>query len=58
VADVEKALGSADDILGPIPTAEEMAKEMQDIKDEVTAATVHVAASTEKPKELEDRPEE
>ena len=58
VADVEKALGSADDILGPIPTAEEMAKEMQDIKNEVTAAAVQVTASTEKPKELEERPEE
>ena len=58
VADVEKALGSADDILGPIPTAEEMAKEMQAIKDEVTAATVHTAASTAKPKELDELPEE
>ena len=57
VADVEKALGSADDILGPIPTAEEMAKEMQAIKDEVTAATVHTAASTAKPKELDELPE-
>ena len=58
VADVEKALGSADDILGPIPTAEEMAKEMKAIKDEVTAATVHTAASTAKPKELDQLPEE
>jgi regulator of protease activity HflC (stomatin/prohibitin superfamily) len=58
VADVEKALGSADDILGPIPTAEEMAKEMKAIKDEVTAATVHTAASTTKPKELDLLPEE
>jgi hypothetical protein len=58
VADVEKALGSADDILGPIPTAEEMAKEMQAIKAEVTAATVQTTASTEVPQELEKLPEE
>ena len=58
VADVEKALGKADDILGPIPTAEEMAKEMQAIKEEVTAASVHTAASTAKPKELDNVPEE
>jgi regulator of protease activity HflC (stomatin/prohibitin superfamily) len=58
VADVEKALGSTDDILGPIPTAEEMAKEMQAIKEEVTAASVHTTTSTAKPKELEQLPEE
>ena len=58
VADVEKALGKADDILGPIPTAEEMAKEMQAIKDEVTTAAVHSSASTEAPEELEELPEE
>ena len=58
VADVEKALGSTDDILGPIPTAEEMAKEMQAIKEEVTAASVHTTASTAKPKELNQLPEE
>ena len=58
VADVEKALGSADDILGPIPTAEEMAKEMQAIKEEVTAASVHTTTSTAKPKELDQLPEE
>jgi len=58
VADVEKALGAADDILGLIPTAEEMAKEMQAIKDEVATAAVHSAASTEIPEELEELPEE
>ena len=58
VADIEKALGSTDDILGPIPTAEEMAKEMQAIKEEVTAASVHTTTSTAKPKELEQLPEE
>ncbi len=58
VADVEKALGSADDILGPIPTAEEMAKEMQEIKAEVTAAAMLTTASTEAPKELKKQPEE
>ena len=58
VADVEKALGKADDILGPIPTAEEMAKEMQAIKAEVATATVLKTASTKIPEELDDLPEE
>ena len=58
VADVEKALGKADDILGPIPTAEEMAKEMQAIKAEVATATVLKTASTKIPKELGELPEE
>jgi len=31
---------------------------MQAIKEEVTAASVHAAASTAKPKELDDVPEE
>ena len=57
VGDLEKALGKADDVLGPIPTAEEMAKEMNAIKEEVAAAATHTAASTEEPKELEDVPE-
>ena len=57
VADVEKVLGKADDILGPIPTAEEMAKEMQAIKEEVAAAATHTAASTTEPKELDEVPE-
>ncbi len=57
VGDLEKALGKADDVLGPIPTAEEMAKEMNAIKEEVAAAATHTAASTEEPKELDDVPE-
>ena len=57
VADVEKVLGKADDILGPIPTAKEMAKEMQAIKEEVAAAATHTAASTTEPQELDKAPE-
>ena len=57
VGDLEKALGKADDVLGPIPTAEEMAKEMNAIKEEVAAAAVHTTASTAEPKELDDVPE-
>ncbi|MEC8878453.1 MAG: SPFH domain-containing protein [Candidatus Thermoplasmatota archaeon] len=57
VGDVEKALGKADDILGPIPTAEEMSKEMNAIKEEVAAAAVHSAASTAEPEELDALPE-
>ncbi len=57
VGDLEKALGKADDVLGPIPTAEEMAKEMNAIKEEVAAAATHTTASTEEPKELDDVPE-
>ncbi|MEC9336285.1 MAG: SPFH domain-containing protein, partial [Candidatus Thermoplasmatota archaeon] len=54
VGDLEKALGKADDVLGPIPTAEEMAKEMNAIKEEVAAAATHTAASTDEPKELDE----
>ena len=57
VGDLEKALGKADDILGPIPTAEEMEKEMNAIKEEVAAAATHTAASTDEPKELDNEPE-
>ena len=57
VGDLEKALGKADDVLGPIPTAEEMEKEMNAIKEEVAAAATHTAASTDEPKELDDEPE-
>ncbi|MEC8869500.1 MAG: SPFH domain-containing protein [Candidatus Thermoplasmatota archaeon] len=57
VGDLEKALGKADDVLGPIPTAEEMAKEMNAIKEEVAAAAVHSAASTAEPEELDNVPE-
>ena len=57
VGDIEKALGKADDVLGPIPTAEEMEKEMNAIKEEVAAAATHTAASTDEPKELDEVPE-
>ena len=57
VCDLEKARGKADDVLGPIPTAEEMAKEMNASKEDGAAAATHTAASTEEPKELEDVPE-
>jgi regulator of protease activity HflC (stomatin/prohibitin superfamily) len=57
VGDLEKALGKADDVLGPIPTAEEMEKEMNAIKEEVAAAATHTAASTDVPKELDESPE-
>ncbi len=57
VGDIEKALGKADDILGPIPTAEEMEKEMNAIKEEVAAAATHTAASTDEPQELDNEPE-
>ena len=57
VGDLEKALGKADDVLGPIPTAEEMEKEMNAIKEEVAAAATHTAASTDEPKELDNEPE-
>tara|TARA_B100001971_G_scaffold173285_1_gene166136 strand:- start:150 stop:1325 length:1176 start_codon:yes stop_codon:yes gene_type:complete len=57
VGDLEKALGKADDVLGPIPTAEEMEKEMNAIKEEVAAAATHTAASTDEPKELDESPE-
>ena len=57
VGDLEKALGKADDVLGPIPTAEEMEKEMNAIKEEVAAAATHTAASIDDPKELDNEPE-
>ncbi len=57
VGDLEKALGKADDVLGPIPTAEEMEKEMNAIKEEVAAAATLTTASTDEPKELDDVPE-
>ncbi len=58
VADLEKALGKADDILGPIPTADEMEKEMRAIKADIATAAVLQAASTKIPEELDDLPEE
>ena len=62
IKDVEKALGKADDILGTIPTAEEMAKEINAIKEEVEEAAQAVASEgikddysgTEPPRELQD----
>ena len=62
IKDVEKALGKADDILGTIPTAEEMAQEIDAIKEEVEEAAQAVAAEgikddysgTEPPRELQD----
>jgi regulator of protease activity HflC (stomatin/prohibitin superfamily) len=62
IKDVEKALGKAEDILGTIPTADEMAQEISAIKEEVEEATQAVASeaikdgysSTEPPRELKD----
>jgi regulator of protease activity HflC (stomatin/prohibitin superfamily) len=60
IKDVEKALGKADDILGTIPTAEEMAREIDAIKEEAEEAVKEVSqqgvkdefSGTEPPKEL------
>lgn len=60
IKDVEKALGKADDILGTIPTAEEMAQEIDAIKEEVEEAAQAVSSEgikdeysgTEPPREL------
>ena len=60
IKDVEKALGKADDILGSIPTAEEMAQEIDAIKEEVEEAAQAVSSEgikdeysgTEPPREL------
>jgi regulator of protease activity HflC (stomatin/prohibitin superfamily) len=62
IGDVEKALGKADDILGTIPTAEEMAEEINAIKEEVEEAAQAVSAegikddfsSTEPSRELKE----
>ena len=60
IKDVEKALGKADDILGTIPTADEMAREINTIKEEAEEAVKEVSqqgvkgefSGTESPKEL------
>jgi hypothetical protein len=44
IKDVEKAIGKADDILGTIPTAEEMADVINAIKEEVEEAAQAVAS--------------
>jgi regulator of protease activity HflC (stomatin/prohibitin superfamily) len=62
IKDLESALGKTDDILGPIPTAKEMAAEIEAIKEDVQEAAEAVAkegirdeyAATEPPRELEE----
>jgi regulator of protease activity HflC (stomatin/prohibitin superfamily) len=62
IKDVEKALGKADDILGTIPTAEEMAREINTIKEEAEEAVKEVSqqgvkdeySGTEPPRELQE----
>jgi len=57
VSEIEKAVGDSDDILGTIPTVNEMKAEMDAIKEEVQAATQIEKASTALPDELEQVPE-
>ena len=57
VADMEKVMGDSDDILGTIPTVEEMKAEMDAIKQDVIAATLLKEASTAPPRELDQVPE-
>ena len=62
VKDVEKALGNAEDILGTIPTADEMQAELNAIKEEADEALQQVVdegikdqmSATEPPKELNE----
>ena len=62
IKDMESTLGKTDDILGPIPTAEEMEAEINAIKEDVQEAAQTVSkegfkddySSTEPPKELKD----
>ena len=62
VKDVEAAIGKADDILGTIPTADEMKEEIEAIKEEVDAAATAIAeegikddySGTEPPRELKE----
>ena len=62
IKDVEKALGKAEDILGTIPTAEEMAREIDAIKEEAEEAVKEVSqhgvkdeySGTEPPRELQE----
>ena len=62
IKDLESALGKTDDILGPIPTADEMAAEIEAIKEDVQEAAEAVSregikddyAATEPPRELKE----
>ena len=62
IKDLESALGKTEDILGPIPTAKEMAAEIEAIKLDVQEAAEAVAkegikdeyAATEPPRELKE----
>ena len=62
VKDVENALGKSEDILGTIPTAEEMQAELDAIKEDVDEALQQVVedgikdqmTATEPPKELSE----
>ena len=62
IKDVEKALGKSEDILGTIPTADEMQAELDAIKEEADEALQQVVddgikdqmTATEPPKELKD----
>ena len=62
VKDVESAIGKSEDILGTIPTAEEMQAELDAIKEDVDEALQQVVddgikdqmTATEPPKELTD----
>ena len=62
IKDMESTLGKTDDILGPIPTAEEMEAEINAIKEDVQEAAQTVSkegikddySGTEPPRELKD----
>jgi regulator of protease activity HflC (stomatin/prohibitin superfamily) len=62
IKDMESALGKTNDILGPIPTAEEMAAEIEAIKEDVQEAADIVSkegikddySATEPPRELKE----
>jgi Ribonuclease G/E len=62
IKDMESALGKTNDILGPIPTAEEMAAEIEAIKEDVQEAADTVSkegikddySATEPPRELKE----
>ena len=62
IKEMESALGKTEDILGPIPTAEEMAAEIEAIKEDVDAAAHAVTeegikddySGTEPPRELKE----
>ena len=62
IKDVEKALGKSEDILGTIPTADEMQAELDAIKEEADEALQQVVdegikdqmTASEPPKELKE----